>query len=163
MDLINPYGSHQELLFACVARTRGPVIELGMGNYSTRQLHQMCVPYNRPLCSVETDGNWAAQFDDLRCALHGIQVVRGMEDYRPIDDIAWDVAFVDHAPGEMRQREVKRLAAKTRYIVIHDTDPESDGVYNIRSTIESFKYRLESKRWPPMTTVVSNIGPIDIL
>ena len=161
MDLINPYGSHQELLFACVARTKGPVIELGMGNYSTRQLHQMCVPYNRPLCSVETNGEWASQFDDLKCALHGIQIVSGMEDYRPIDT-SWDVAFVDHHPAERRRVDVLRLAEKTRYIVIHDTDLESDGIYGIRATIASFKYRLDSKRWTPMTTVVSNIGPIDI-
>ena len=156
-----PYASHQELLAACVMKTTGPVIELGCGFYSTLMLHQMCTQAGRPLVTVESDAEWAKQFLYMQNGLHNFYIVKDFADLRIIDTVAWDVAFVDQVPAARRAVDVMRLAEKTKFIVVHDTDQESDFDYHIRETLGKFKYQLDTKRFPPMTTVVSNLTPMD--
>lgn len=150
----DPWGSHFPILAACVARTRGPVLELGCGWYSTLLLHLLCSSYRR-LVSVETNMGCFDQFVDLRTEHHEFRFVENWDNF-PLDQTEWDVAFVDHAPGERRVIDIGRLKGHARFIVVHDTDA---ACYGYERIFPSFRYRFDYKRAVPWTTVVSDIEP----
>jgi hypothetical protein len=135
-----------------VARTGGPVLELGCGDYSTPLLHLLC--RNRPLVSVETDRGWLERYSDLRTKDHEFHLAQDWAGAAIIDQREWDVALVDHAPGERRVPEIRRLINRARFIVVHDTE---DGGYGYDRVLPEFKYRFDFKRWEPWTSVVSMV------
>jgi len=69
---IDLWGTHIPVLAACVAKTTGPVLELGCGHYSTRLLHALCGAMGRQLLTVDVNLKWLARFADLRAPLHEI-------------------------------------------------------------------------------------------
>jgi hypothetical protein len=113
-------------------------------------LHLLC--RNRPLVSIETDASWLGRYADLENKDHQFHHVQDWDSAEIIDRGEWDVAFVDHAPGNRRVPEIRRLMKNTRLIVIHDTE---DAGYGFESVLPEFKYRFDYKRWEPWTTVVS--------
>lgn len=149
-------GTHFPVLAACVARTRGPVLELGAGEYSTPLLHLLCK--DRLLVTVEHDPAWLEKFRDTERSLHKLILVRNYDEAKVIEEIAWDVALVDHAPGTRRVTEILRLKDRTRFIVVHDTDEPG---YHYEPVLAGFKYRYDYKRWIRWATVVSMTEPFE--
>lgn len=49
------HSTHLAVLMEAVRRTAGPVLELGVGLYSTPVLHWLCYPTNRRLVSYDSD------------------------------------------------------------------------------------------------------------
>lgn len=151
------YGSHVPILAAAVARTTGPVIELGMGWWSTPLLHMLC--RDRQLLSCETDPLWFSGFQFMQSSSHVMRQVESWKRETDIDRIKWDVAFVDSHPGEMRPDLVLRLKEKVRFIVCHDTEadiPPSGGNYGWKRLEGAFKYEVIYKEVRPWTTVYSD-------
>lgn len=147
---MDPTSTHFPILAACVARTSGPVIELGCGDYSTPMLHLLCK--NRLLVSVESDASWLARYEDLKSPNHELSLVRDWSSASRIEERTWDVALVDHAPGERRVPEIRRLMHRAKFIVVHDTE---DPGYGYETVLPEFRYRYDYKRLRPWTTVVS--------
>jgi len=145
-------GTHFPILAACVARTQGPVLELGCGEYSTPMLHFLC--NGRRLVSLEDDPDWINKYKELETNWHTLQFVDKWADARIIDEVKWDVAFVDHAPAEQRIQEIKRLKNLAKHIVIHDTE-NPNGIYKYDSILPEFKFRFDFKKWSTWTSVVS--------
>jgi len=151
------YGSHVPILAAAVARTSGPVIELGTGWWSTPMLHMLCK--GRYLLSLETEPGWLANFQFMQSPNH---IVRQVDDWwkeKDIDEKEWAVAFVDSHPGEMRPGLALRLKERTRFIVAHDTEadiPPSGGNYGWANLKGRFKYEVIYKEVRPWTTIYSD-------
>jgi len=145
-------STHLPILASSVARTSGPVLELGCGDYSTPLLHHLC--NGRPLVSLEHDPVWLSRYKDLETPWHKIQLVLDWAAAKVIDETKWGVAFVDHAPAQQRVHEIRRLKNQAELIVIHDTE-DPGGTYNYASVLPEFKYRYDCKRWPTWTSVVS--------
>lgn len=152
------WGSHYPVLAAMVQRTKGPVIELGMGHYSTPLLHLMCSPSRlqpaRRLLSVDTNAKWSHKFGYLETEWHALRhvTVEHLDAFAPILADRWSVAFIDHAPEERRAVDLARLARHADFIVVHDTDHPA---YKYEPVLEKFKYRFDYKSYPPWTSVVS--------
>lgn len=150
---INPhYGTFLPVLSRCLALTNGPVLELGMGLFSTLYLHWACFPDKRPLVSFESDPAYFAWFARFETDYHNLYLVQdwdqaGIE--RP-----WDVALVDHAPAERRVVEAERLRRFTKYIVCHDTSWKMDRHYGYSRLLPTFRYRYEYDATKPTTTTV---------
>ena len=153
---MDPWGTHFPILAACVARTKGPVLELGCGWYSTFMLHLLCSPGKRRLVSLEARREWLEKFKDLRTDSHELHRVEDMDRFTLIDEVDWDVALVDHSPGTRRVREIERLKKRARHIVVHDTEDPS---YGYEKILPRFKYRYDYKRLTPWTSVVSDFEP----
>lgn len=151
---IDGYATHYAVLAACVARTQGPVLELGCGNYSTPMLHLMC--RDRKLVSLDNTPEWLSNFSELRTPRHEIHQVDRWDDCKWIDEGFWDVVFVDHSPPERRILELRRLMHRARYIVVHDTE---DPCYLYESVFPDFKHRYDYRLLDPWTTVLSNFEP----
>lgn len=157
-------GTHMSTLATAVAHTTGPVLELGMGDWSTPLLHALCSKDKRYLLSTETDKYWISLFEDLETDWHKFEYVPIFEKsisryYRPEkwdavgNEMRWSVVFIDHAPAERRLLDITRLRKNTDIFVVHDTEGRG---YGLGPILDSFKYRYVEDRYTIETTVVSD-------
>lgn len=156
--LMTPQGSHWPTLEACIAHTAGPVLELGCGRESTRQLHDLCA--GRRLVSLDNNEQFVQEFADLQSEMHSIRFA----DYAtsPLLDEPWDVALVDEAPASSRTTSIRRLAQRARIIVAHDTETEQ--LYHWNEIWAEFRhYKHISPEGLPRTTVMSNTDDLSFL
>lgn len=125
------WGSHLPALAACLARSTGPVLELGGGHFSTPFLHAFCISSGRPLITVETDATWKMRFADC-LEIQGHEFMDGP--YRKVIDelvgylgIRFGVAFIDQSPGgQERAISFQKLAPASDYVVVHDYHGENE-------------------------------------
>jgi len=110
------------------------------------------------LVSADSKKEWLERFLDLKSKNHKLYHIEDWAKFELIDE-KWDVAFVDHAPGERRKEDIKRFKDNVKYIVVHDSETSS---YGYEPVFSEFKYRYDFKRYPTWTTVVSNLIPIEI-
>lgn len=158
------FGTHMAPLITSVMNTKGPVLEMGCGDYSTPILHSICMSQNRELVSTDTSKSWITLFLDLKTSMHNFIYVSVYEDDwelnpKPFlwDDIGndrhWGVVFIDHRPGDRRKIDILRMMDKADIIVVHDTETKG---YDYEPALNSFKYRYDYKRYTTYTTLVSN-------
>jgi hypothetical protein len=156
-------GSHLPVLMKIMGMSEGPVLELGMGLFSTSYLHWACFDKKRRLVSYENKKEFYElfNFNDEReigndyGSYHEVKFVEN-SDWDKIDLSGhWGVILIDHNPGKRRKEEMRRLANDADYIVVHDTDEKNDWYYKYSKYFPLFKYRWDSKIYP-RTTVLSN-------
>jgi hypothetical protein len=155
-------GSHLPILMKVLAMSEGPVLELGMGLFSTAFLHWACYDAKRKLVSYENKPDFFKMliYDDKReaCNDYSYHEANFVEDsdWDKIDiSEHWGVVLVDHNPGPRRREEILRVANNADYILVHDTDEKNDWYYKYSEYFPQFKYRWDSKIYP-RTTVLSN-------
>src|SRR5678816_1277742 len=78
MDIV---ASHQRCLIAAMMRTTGPVLELGVGWYSTPLLHEICKVQKRKLLTFDNNSDWLVQFLPLRSEYHYLNLVQWWGDF----------------------------------------------------------------------------------
>jgi len=148
--------SHIPVLSAYVARTSGPILEMGSGHGSTPLIHAMCP--NREILTADSDSEWLEKFRILESENHKLQLVSDWNEfYKEHEDKLWSVAFVDHSPGEERRYSVEWLSDRAIYIIAHDTEQAPAAAYNYEPAFAKFKYRHDWTMYRPWTTVVSMV------
>jgi len=153
------WGSHLPVLIKVMELTEGPVLELGMGLYSTPFLHFACYK-KRYLVSYETDKHCYEMNKDCDMSNHEVKYVKDWD--HAMIDRGWDVVLVDHAPSQRRVIEITKLANIAKFIVIHDTQRNSR-FCDLDKIWPLFKYRFDYKKAIPWTTVVSNFVDVKSL
>lgn len=153
------WGSHIPALASCVDLSPGyPVVELGVGHFSTPLLHAMCS--NRKLYSLESDTSWLSQFDFLRSANH-LFVPGDYEETLPqilAEHERFAVVFVDNSPGgARRETDFSRAIQKTDFVVVHDYEAENEA--HIKPYLGDFQHIVLARYGPP-TLVVSTTAQI---
>lgn len=153
------WGSHIPPLLRAFALTDGPVLELGMGVFSTTFLHWICLDAGRRLLSCENDPTFFAQHASFASEDHQLYLVDGDTwDAAPIDEEFWSVALVDHGPPERRTVEALRLARNCEFILVHDSQWKQNHHYLYRELLfPFFKYRYDYTKHRVHTTVLSDI------
>ena len=152
-DIVKEFGTHLPALIKAINATDGPVLELGMGIFSTPFLHFACYP-ERKLVSYENVGSYKNDFDNFRSTYHQIHLI---DDWSKADLSGhWSVALIDHEPAIRRKEDIKRLADNTDYIIIHDTNPKTEHRFRYREIYPLFKYRMDFNYEKPHTTILSN-------
>ena len=154
----SPYDTHRPVLCEAIVRMTGPILELGMGEGSTRALHVVAEASGRRVYSYDHDPGWVARYSGLQSAVHTIAQVSSW-DACPIDLTQWGVAFVDHAPAERRRVDIVRLAQITQVLVVHDTE---DHRYGYDDLLDTFAYRLDHRVHVPWTTLLSNFVDVSL-
>ena len=165
MKTATEWGSHLPALLACIAVTDGPVLELGMGHFSTPQLHALCVASGRFLVSIEQDTEWHEEFKkyaheyyhEIRtgayCALLDEAATDGLTD-------KWGVAFIDHSPGGAnRANAFKQLIEVSDYVVMHDAQRDAENFKAVEPMLEGVNWYLCTGYFPH-TLVCSKTRPI---
>jgi hypothetical protein len=163
---IEAAGSHFPVLAAAVARTagQGPVLELGMGDYSTPMLHLLC--HDRLLVSADNSARWVARYEAFRSPRHELHFVDDWDRFVLLEARHWAVAFVDCSPVIRRVELVERLQGHARFIVVHDTETEPDQdaatVYAFEGLFARFRFRTDYRVFKPFTTILSDESPFEL-
>lgn len=143
--------SYAPLLYNALVSVEGTLVECGMGDYSSNLLHGT----GRHVISYETSPEWFAKFPNIES-----KRLIGRDDWLDVmaqhnDSAA--IIFIDHAPGESREKCLEYLARGYRGIVIcHDTEPAADHGYKMRQHFNWFKYVAEVKCPGAWATVLSH-------
>lgn len=155
------FGTHMHVLAAVILQARpGPVLEYGMGFYSTPLLHLLCQEMDRHLLSIDGDPTWADRFAGLESGRHDIKGVRDWAESEPMIDgfNEWAVVFIDHGPETRRVVDAKRLKDRAEFIVVHDWSNTDACAAWQEELLKMFKFSWVSKVGP-CTAVLSNKRP----
>lgn len=156
----NPdWGTHIPALVATLAKSKGPVLELGMGISSTPLLHALCFDQNKFLLSVDNDPVFTKMFSKYRSTGHHIELIK---DWDEILDGKWGVVLVDHKPDERRAIEAKKFT-QSEFVILHDSEPAHNDLYHYDQVYPLFKYRFDYKKASVHATVLSNFHELDFL
>jgi len=149
------WDNHRFLLWPALEETEGTIIEMGMGNGSTRFLRKYAINNNRHLFSYENNLEWFEKFPLEHSDFHEMIY---LSDWDLVsNNIANpDVVFIDHAPGERRKIDIVRFADKAKVIVCHDTEPAADHGYQMRAELAKFKYQIDYQSPGAWASAVSN-------
>jgi len=147
------YGSHLPALAACLLATKGSVLELGSGDWSTGFLHRYCQATHRRLVTIESDLAYYQKYMGLRTSWHQIIHSNGSD---ALPDGPWDVVLVDQNPPASRGVSIAQLANEATFLVCHDSEREESSAYQY--DFSPFAYRQDYSSGGPRTTVVSNVA-----
>lgn len=148
------WGSHLVPLMASLLATNGPVLEVGVGYWSTPMLDGFCKAAGRPFVRVENAPEWAQNFPGT--AISG--------DYSILTGLAvqqWSVVFLDHSPGWRRAADALLFRHTAEIIVVHDwssteiSDP-------FQPILGNWKYSKTYNRYAPATLLLSNTMEIPL-
>lgn len=175
LENVESWCSHRPLLQIALELTKEsdkPILELGCGYGSTEQLHKYVQIDKRKLYSLDTNKEWLQKYSHLNNNKHELVFKQDtlkwdqqkLEWYDSSEDLSnWldsvtedgiSVCLVDHACGERRHHDIKKIYNKCDIIVIHDTQPEATG-YLLDKIWNLFKYRLNLVMGDD-ATIVSN-------
>lgn len=176
MDLV---ATHQRLLVGAALRTKGPILELGVGWYSTPLLHEIARAMGRPLWTVDNNMDWLGQFMGLadeeleQGFYHDLKLVGWWGElfdgtvssaYRPFPD-HFGLVFVDQGQPCEREYAVRGLIDRADVFVLHDTEESfAYGYDRLLGTSRRkakgqgglFEYQWTDKSQKAWTTVASN-------
>lgn len=139
-------GTHQIVLKEFIAKNQKPILELGSGDNSTRQIHEWT---ENKILTVDHDQVWLDKYEDLKCDRHDFKLLGEYED----ED--WGVVFVDLINWELRKEAILKYK-DADYVVIHDSDYMFKEVFTRDEFSQLFKYWKEFTELVPNTTVASN-------
>jgi hypothetical protein len=115
---MNPIATHQPVLFEAVRQTKGAILELGAGDSSTPQIHEMT---DRHILTIDDQPEWIVKYKHLLSERHNFM-------YLPTDQSAlyytvmqkdWGLVFIDSSTWAMRLSAI--IAFKdVPMVVIHD-------------------------------------------
>jgi hypothetical protein len=148
-------GSHLPLLIKLVLMTDGPILELGTGFFSTPVLHWLCAEKKRKLVSCESSEMFIEVANNFISDFHEVKLVKDW-DKEDIESQHWSVVLIDHAPGPKRKNEFARVANNADYVIVHDTEPQSDYYYHYSEVYPLYKYRYNYDKVHPNTSIFSN-------
>lgn len=151
----NDYSSHRPMLWMALNNIKGLVLEFGCGYGSTPLLDEYCSPGSGHVFqSYETDERWAERFDNVLV----IDDYRAMPWLEESDDCDPAILFIDCAPGEIRKDLIDCWGNFPKILIVHDTEPGAEYVYQMSEALGKFKYRCDlTIEGMPQTTAVSNV------
>lgn len=113
------WSTHLPLLLAAILKSEGPVLEIGVGHFSTPILHSVCNALGRTLVSVESDRIWATQFmEQYGGGFHDFEF--GFDCLERLSKQQWGAVLVDESPGSRRGETVKLFGDCADFLVVHD-------------------------------------------
>lgn len=149
------YGSHLPILTRVMELTHGPVLEVGMGLYSTPLLHTMCELQGRQLYSYDNDPVWFEENKKWESELHKVYFVHQW-DHMFTTGKFWSVAFIDEKPAKDRMKRMKQLANNAVIVLAHDSEQASRKFFKYDWAYPSYKYIYNYEKVTPNTVVLSN-------
>jgi hypothetical protein len=156
------WGSFIPALMACAAFVEDPILEIGVGHFSTPLLHAFCVSTGRKLISVEQDADWAAKFEPFLSGNGHCFYVGKYDDLLPkiaLRELSV-LAFIDnsHPAGESRVNHFKALLPVSSFVVVHDYLAEN--VRDIDPLLKETLHAFVFDAYAPPTLIASMTTPI---
>lgn len=154
------YASYMSPLVACLAASDGPVLELGMGHWSSPFLHRYCLAAGRYLRSVDEDPAWIEPFKQYNLVSYH-EVGFGIYDF-VFEFYArqqWGVVFMDHSPGERRPADAVMFKSTAKFIIVHDysgTDGDKPSMAALFEPVRKQWKNAVVAEYSPSTLILSN-------
>lgn len=151
------HATHQATLVEAMLKTRGPVLELGCGEFSTRILHAMCEHQGRKLLTLDNNAAWLAKYHDLACEWHQLRLIADWQtEY--LGKTPFGLVFVDHAPAVARVPVVMRLIRSelATTFVIHDAESDEYGWQQLWPLFRSIDRRTAERPWTAICRTVDD-------
>lgn len=156
----NPWWcSHLPILTKVMQVSKGPVLEMGIGIFSTPLLHMFCQDQKRKLFSYEDNQKWYAAHKEFITDWHKIELVTDWSKVKMKKH--WGVVFIDHK-GDRRAKDAIRAAKVADYVVLHDSNGRYEPDYHYSKVYSHFKYRYIYDKIHPHTTVLSNFFNVSL-
>lgn len=153
-------ASHLPILTRIIDASKGPMLELGTGYYSTPIFHAMAEMHKRHCYSYESSPEWYAKALKFQSAYHHIIFI---EDWETIPSGSFGIVFVDQSPNKYRRFSLKKFANSADYLIAHDSEIRRQSQFHLEKTLLTFKYRYDYKKIEPNVTVVSNFCNLKFL
>lgn len=138
------WGSYLPSLFSCLLATKGPVLEVGVGDISTPILRAFCSASKRPLVSIEDDDVWRAK---LGVMWHTDSLATVLTLHQ------WSVVFLDHSPGGQRAAAANLFPESAEFIVVHDWSAP-DVSEPFQPILQKWPFQKVDERFHPHTLVL---------
>lgn len=158
IDMTKGWSTHMPVLIKLFNKTKGPIMEIGGGVYSTPLLHWLCSDTKRKLVTYENDKNFIQFAKQYVARYHSIRLVDNFLSIPNTD--RYSIIFIDHN-GHERGKTAVHFKNSADYVVIHDSNVIEKNMYQI--AFPQFKYRKDYDRCKPWTTVLSNFKKLDNL
>lgn len=139
--------------------TKGDILELGTGLYSTPFLHYACFLQNRKIVSYENIWKYYRLVRQYNTEFHQIIFVKDWDKIgikRP-----WDIAFVDQEPPIVRKDSAKKLAHYAKFVVLHDSELKVKNYYHYEEIYPLYKYHYNFDKILPNTIILSNFKDLN--
>lgn len=163
-DLKGQWGSHLPILSKVIERSKGDILELGTGIWSTALIDLMCSETKRKVVSYDNDPAWHSSNLKWQSDYHDIILIpEDGWDGIPLEMKHWGVAFLDHKPAKRRKEDARRLAQHADFVLLHDSEPESDKFFKYSWIYKYYKYRFDYTKTRPNTVVLSNFYDLSFL
>ena len=143
---MEPEGTHQIVLKEYISRTTKPILELGSGDNSTRQIHEWC---KNKILTIDDNEVWLNKYLDLKDDRHDFKMLDNYKDRK------WGLVFVDLINWELRKAAILKYK-DADYVVIHDSERMFGDVFTRKEFSELFKYWKEFTELYPNTVAASN-------
>lgn len=157
MRTATEWGSHLPAVLACVAASTGPVLELGVGHFSTPQLHALCAVMGRQLVSVESHPDWLYEMAS-KYASDGHTFSESIPERKL--NVRWGVSFIDHSPGGANRADAfRKLIDVSSFVVMHDAQKDAENFQAVESMLEGLNWHLCTGYFPH-TLIASERLPI---
>lgn len=141
------YGSGMIPLTIATLLSDGPILELGMGKFSTPLLHLIGTDQARQVVSLETDKEWMQKFAGYNSTqYHKIYYHSNFDSLSQYEtNITWGMVLVDHIYGNRRPLHLIRFANLSKIVVAHDSEKRNEFEYQYErlDVAGHFKYRCK--------------------
>lgn len=154
--MVEEYGTFLPSLKMAVEKLQPTsILELGMGESSTPYLHELAKSGIK-IMSYDNNPDWFKRYMHCFKIENHSGICHPSIPY-PVYEHSYDIALIDHAPGENRRLDIMRLIDRVKVFVIHDTQPEADKYGYFFSLVwPHFSYIAHSTENGIRTTVASN-------
>jgi len=160
---VSGWQSHQPLLYYFIPKTDKPILEFGLGPWSTELIREEKQP-SQQFVSLERVPEWLNKFRHLNTDTCEIKLISEYADYDE-NQQDWGIVFVDHRPAADRTIIIEKYADKCDYMIIHDTQLSFSHIYvGMEEALQKFKYRFDfhPEGVQARATVVSNRFELDM-
>lgn len=154
MELTKKMSSHLPVLIKAVLETKGPILEMGSGPFSTPVLHWLCSKDKRKLVTCENDPERFVFANQFKSRNHKIVLVKDWDEVGL--DTHFAVVFMNHEPALRRAIDAVKFKYAAEYILLHDTAGKNELINNYAGVWTHFRYKYDYEFCSPITTVISN-------
>lgn len=121
------WGSFLPALVAAVADSKGAVLEIGIGHFSTPILHSLCTALGRKLVSVEDNKEWVSPLAHYQNSKHIFHVGDYDTILPKLSESNWGVVLIDNSPGGWRRlKDFNMFIDRSEYVLVHDYHRENE-------------------------------------
>lgn len=116
-------ATHQPILFELIHKTKGAILELGAGESSTNQIHELAG--DRKILTVDDNQQWLDNYKHLKNDQHEFALFS--EDLFEVYGRDWSVVLVDLSTWDQRMFAIEKLRYFADFLIIHDAQDRKLG------------------------------------